>query len=125
MITIYHYPRCSKSREALALVEEFAKDKQIALHVVNYFETPFDRAALTKIVQQLADGSGQQLSDLVRSSETAFVESGLTLSDEEAVLQLLADQPALVQRPIVVAAGKAMIARPATGLHNWLQQVLA
>ncbi|MCL2893278.1 arsenate reductase (glutaredoxin) [Brenneria tiliae] len=106
-VTIYHNPRCSKSRETLALLQRHGIEPQ----VVPYLETPPDAATLTSLIQQLGLSSAR---DLMRRKEEIYRE--LNLADEtltEAqLIQALADHPKLIERPIVVAGGQARIGRP-------------
>ena len=107
MTTIYHNPRCSKSRETLALLEE----KGIAAEVVLYLETPPDAARLTELIAQLGFKSAR---DLMRKGESEYAELGLDnpALDEAALIAALAAHPRLIERPIVVNGNKAAIGRP-------------
>lgn len=105
-ITIFHNPRCSKSRQALALLEE--RDATCA--VVEYLRTPPDRVTLEAIVAGL-DGPP---AELVRTGDPAFaaLEPAPDLSAPTAVVELLLAHPELLQRPVVVRGGRAVIGRP-------------
>ena len=105
-IRIYHNPECSKSRAALALLEENDIDPQITY----YMETPPSIDAIKTLLDEL----DLKLLDIIRRSEDDFDELGLddeTLS-EEIILDLLQKHPQLLQRPIVVKGDNAIIARP-------------
>lgn len=105
-IRIYHNPECSKSRAALALLEE----NDVKPEIIYYLETPPSAEELRSLLAKL----GLSLSDILRRSEEDFDELGLddeTLS-QEIVLDLLQKHPHLLQRPIVVKGDKAIIARP-------------
>lgn len=105
-ITLYHNPDCSKSRAALALLEE--NDVQIT--IVYYLEEPLERSELEKLLGQL----GLPLRDLLRKSEAEYEQFALgdeTLS-EDIVYELVLKHPILIQRPIAVAGNRALIARP-------------
>ena len=104
-VTIYHNPKCSKSRETLALIQASG----ITPRVVEYLKTPPSEAELTAIVRKL----GIAPAELVRTGERVFQEkySGKTLSDAEWIKALVAD-PILMQRPIVVRGDAAVIGRP-------------
>ncbi|MFT4815386.1 MAG: arsenate reductase [Pseudohongiellaceae bacterium] len=105
-ISIYHNPECSKSRAALALLEE----NDVSPEIIYYLETPPSIEDLKSLLGKL----GLQLQDIIRSSEDDYDELGLddeTLS-EEIVLDLLQKHPHLLQRPIVIKGDKAIIARP-------------
>lgn len=104
MITIWHNPRCSKSRQTLALLQ--AKG---AVTVRKYLEdTP--RADEIKKVQALLS---VPLIRMMRPKDARFRELGLSVSDDEAtLLAAMVDNPILIERPIVLANGKAAIGRP-------------
>lgn len=106
MITLFHNPRCSKSRQTLQLLQA----RGIVPAVVLYLETPLDHAALTALLKKLGIGPRQ----LLRSSESAYRELGLkdpTLTDD-ALLAAMIEYPQLIQRPIVVNGQRAAIGRP-------------
>jgi arsenate reductase (glutaredoxin) len=104
-ITLYHNPRCSKSREALALLREHAVEPAI----VEYLETPPTAEELTRIVAQL----GIEPSALVRKGEELFKQRyrDQTLTPEQWV-RVLAEHPVLIERPIAVCGDRAVIGRP-------------
>lgn len=105
-ITIYHNPRCSKSRAALALLEE----NNINPEVVLYLDTPPDREQLEALLEKLNLG----IRDILRRSEAEFEQFGLgdeSLS-EEIVFDIVAKHPRLIERPIVVRGDRAIIGRP-------------
>lgn len=104
---IYHNPRCSKSRETLALLES----KGVKVPVVEYLATPPDAATLEEICKRL----GLRPYDLVRRKEALFGELklGAVRPDDDARwYRVLAEHPALLERPIVVYKGKAALGRP-------------
>jgi len=105
-VTIYHNPRCSKSRATLALLEA----KGVKPKVVEYLKTPPSAAELKAILKKL----GMRPRDLLRASEPLYVELGLKdrdLSDDQ-LIALMVKNPILIERPIVVSGGKAAIGRP-------------
>lgn len=105
-ITIYHNPRCSKSRETLALLEK----EQLKITVIKYLETPPDSATLQQIIGLLSFASARQL---MRIKEKLYKELALQdEKDEAALLQAMVENPKLIERPIVLANGKAAIGRP-------------
>lgn len=104
-VTIYHNPRCSKSRASLALIELETSD----INIVNYLEHPPSASDLRDITGMLNCSA----MDIVRQSEEAFGSSGLTENSTEAdVYAAIASAPILLQRPIVVCRGQARIGRP-------------
>ena len=103
--TIYHNPRCSKSRTTLALLQE----KGIEPEVVLYLETPPSVDTIGALLGKL-DMSASQL---VRSGEADFKEAGLNKGSSEAdIVSAMAARPKLIERPIVVKGGKAVLGRP-------------
>ena len=106
-VTIYHNPRCSKSRETLSLLKSNGVEPQVVL----YLETPPDADTLRTLLSQLGMSSARAL---MRQKEELYKELGLADSalTEEALIQAMVDNPKLIERPIVVANGKARIGRP-------------
>ena len=104
-LTIYHNPKCSKSREALALLEA----RGAAPRVVRYLEVPPTAAELAAIVRKL-DMRPEQL---VRKGENVFkaTYAGRTLTDAEWI-EAMVQNPILIERPIVVKGTRAVIGRP-------------
>jgi arsenate reductase len=105
-ITIYHNPRCSKSRATLALLEE--NDAQA--DVVKYLETPPNAGQLNDILIML----GLEPRELMRTHETEYKDAGLDDSSltREQLIEAMIKHPKLIERPIVVKDGKAIIGRP-------------
>jgi len=105
-ITIYHNTRCSKSRATLALIE----DKTENLTIVDYLKTPPTYEELSHIITLLGFTSARQL---MRTGEAIYKELDLkSEQDEKQLLQAMLENPKLIERPIVVANGKAKIGRP-------------
>ena len=103
--TIYHNPRCSKSRTTLALLE----DNGITPEVVLYLEAGPDSEALRALLEKLNMDAAQ----LIRRGESAYAECGLSGdSSEEELLAAMASKPKLIERPIVVRGARAVIGRP-------------
>lgn len=123
MITLYHNPRCSKSREALSRLQEFCQQHQENLEIIEYLKQPPSRATLTTLAQALASGSGQSLSAMLRNNEAAYSELNLQHAADAAMLDALEQHPILLQRPLVLYRGQARIARPVEGLEDWLLSI--
>ena len=105
-VVIHHNPRCSKSRETLALLEENGISPEIRL----YLDNPLGKQELQQVLAQL----GITARELIRKSEDAYKEQNLKnpeLSENELIAAMVAT-PKLMQRPIVVANGKAVLGRP-------------
>lgn len=106
MLKIYHNNRCSKSREALALLN----DRGVEYDVVYYLETPPDQATLQRLLQKL----GYSARQLIRNKETEYRELGLdnpALTESELIAAMITT-PKLIERPIVEWEEKAVVARP-------------
>lgn len=103
--TIYHNPRCSKSRESLHLLQE----KNLDVQIIEYLKTPPSAVELQKVLAQLNLSAEQ----LIRKSEAIYKESykGKKLSEEEWV-EAMVKHPKLIERPIVIYGDKAVIGRP-------------
>ncbi|MFZ6748977.1 arsenate reductase (glutaredoxin) [Undibacterium sp. Ren11W] len=108
MITIYHNPRCSKSRETLALVQQISSEQNLPLEVVDYQKSALNLAQLRHLNKQL----GGNVKEMLRENEDEFSSLGLHHADDEALLAALANHPKLLQRPIVSYLDKAAIGRP-------------
>lgn len=106
MLTIYHNPRCSKSRQTLALIEEANADVEI----VEYLKNPPSIETLATILELL----GVSPRAMMRIKEDEYKEQGLAdenISSDE-LLAAMAATPKLIERPIVVSGNKACIGRP-------------
>lgn len=113
MITIYHNPRCSKSREGLQLLEL----EGIPFTTVKYLNEPLTKSELKDVIKKL----GIKPIELVRQKESVWAENykGKQLTGDE-VIEAMVQHPALIERPIVVNGNKAVIARPADKIRDIL-----
>ena len=111
---IYHNPRCSKSRAAMALLT----DKGIEANVVKYLDTPPDSATISGILDML----GLEPRELMRKGEQVYKDNNL--ADEklsrQQLIDAMVDNPILIERPIIVKGGKAAIGRPIENIINIL-----
>lgn len=105
MITIYHNPRCTKSRECLAFLEKSNHE----VEVIKYLETKFTAETLSQIIKKLKI----KPLELVRIKEKIWIENykGKLLCDAE-IIAAMVQNPTLIERPIAVYNDKAVIARP-------------
>ena len=105
-VTILHNPRCSKSRETLQLL----LDRDIQPQIVEYLATPPNAARLREILDLL----GLEPRQLMRRKEAVYSELGLDASDldEDDLIAAMVENPILIERPIVLANGKAALGRP-------------
>jgi arsenate reductase len=102
---IYHNPACSKSRAALEILESHG----LTPRVVRYLESPPDADTLRDLLHRL----GIDARDLIRTHEAPYAELGLgDADDEETLIVAMTRHPVLIERPVVVVDGKAVIGRP-------------
>lgn len=105
MITIWHHPRCSKSRQTLALVEQHSSEITIRKYQEDAPTADEIRAALSALKLEAID--------IIRTGEAQFKTLGLSRqSDSESLIAAMAAHPVLIERPIVFAKGRAAIGRP-------------
>lgn len=106
-VSIYHNPRCSKSRETLSLLKANGVEPEVVL----YLETPPDAATIKTLLSQLGFSSAREL---MRQKEDLYKELNLADSalSEEQLIQAMVENPKLIERPIVLANGQARIGRP-------------
>lgn len=105
-VTIWHNPRCSKSRQTLALLEE----RGISPTIVLYLETPPSAAELGAVLKLLGFGPR----DLMRTGEDPYRDLGLTNPDlsRDELIEAMAANPSLIERPVVINGDKAALGRP-------------
>ena len=103
-VTIFHNPRCSKSRQALALLQEAGVTPDIRL----YLDDMPDKATLTAVLGKL----GLSVQDVLRKNEADYKAHFKHITSDEALLELLMHYPKVLERPIVMTADRAVIGRP-------------
>ena len=105
-LVLYHNPRCSKSREALRLLEEKGHRPKI----VQYLQTPPAAADISALLGKL----GMTARELLRKSEEAYMALGLDnpALSEKALIAAMAEHPELIERPILIAGRRAVVGRP-------------
>ena len=105
-VTIYHNPRCSKSRATLALIEA----RGLKPKIVDYLKTPPSAAELKAILNKL----GLTPRDILRKGEPVYAELKLKTRklDDDALIAVMVKNPILIERPIVVAGNRAAVGRP-------------
>lgn len=105
-VTIYHNARCSKSRQTLQLLQ----DNGVEPVVVEYLKTPLNADTISDILAKLGITAHQ----LMRHKETDYKALGINGSDfsEQQLIEFMVNTPKLIERPIVVANGRAAIGRP-------------
>lgn len=106
MTSIYHNPRCSKSRQTLQLLE----DNGVTPEIILYLETPPNKATLQGLLKKL----GMSARELLRKGEDDYTNNQLKNPElsEEALIDFMLKYPKLIERPIVVNGNKAAIGRP-------------
>ena len=104
MLTIYHNPRCSKSRQTLALIEENNQD----VSVVEYLKNPLNAEEIAQLLTLL------KLSpkEMMRTKESEFREQNLASADDAVLISAMVATPKLIERPIVSDGKNAIIGRP-------------
>ncbi len=114
-ITIYHNPKCSKSRQALAYIEEAGYTPQI----INYLQTPLSLENLTALVKR----SGLSIHDFIRPNEALYTILALDKeTDDDSLLKAIVANPILLQRPVVETDKHVIIARPAEKVLTLLRE---
>lgn len=104
-LVLLHNPRCSKSRAAHALLEE----RGVAFEARLYLEKPLSRDDLAELGVRL----GRPVAEWTRKNEAAFADRGLSPdSDEGSILEAMAEEPILMERPILVRGSRAVVGRP-------------
>ena len=112
-IKIWHNPRCSKSREAIKIMEEL----KINGEVVKYLETIPD----AKEIKNTLDMLGLSARELMRTKEAIYKELNLKEeTDENKLIEAMAQNPKLIERPVLFKDGKAIIGRPSSRILSWL-----
>lgn len=113
-ITIYHNPRCSKSRQTLALIEEAGYEPTI----VKYLEDPLTASDLQTLMTRLGIGDPKEI---MRKNEAIYKELGLRdETDPATLLGAMVENPKLIERPIVVRGKQAIIGRPPENVNALL-----
>jgi arsenate reductase len=105
MLTIYHNPRCSKSRQTLELIKENSKKE---IKVIEYLKEPL---TVTEIETMLSLLSYAPI-EMMRVKEAEFKEQNLNNADDKTLIAAMAATPKLIERPIVSDGNKAVIGRP-------------
>ena len=116
--TIYHNPRCSKSRQTLQIL----RDRGIEPSIVEYLTTPLQKDELKKISTSL----GFRPKEFVRKNESDFKERNLVnhLEDDDKMIEAMAAYPKIIERPIVVLKDKAVIGRPPDNVLKLIKLII-
>lgn len=113
-LRIYHNPRCSKSRQTLALIESAGQSPEVIL----YLETPPNTAELKSLLEKLE----MSARDLIRTGEPDYKENNLADSSltEDQLIDAMVKYPKLIERPIVVKNDQAILGRPPENVNTLL-----
>lgn len=114
MFTLYHNPKCSKSRQALALLQ----DADIQFEIVEYLKTPLTEKELKTLLKKL----GLKASELVRKKEEAYTIRQLEGSSEAELIKAMHEEPKLMERPVLAYNSKAVIGRPTEKIAEFLSE---
>lgn len=111
--TIWHNPRCSKSRQTLAPLQDAGVEVEVRL----YLQSP----PLSDEIKDITTALGVSLIDMLRIGEKAFKDAGLSKSSsEDQLLEAVSKYPILIERPIVIHGGRALIGRPPEAIKTLL-----
>ncbi|PCH96131.1 MAG: arsenate reductase (glutaredoxin) [Gammaproteobacteria bacterium] len=109
MLTIYHNPRCSKSRQTLELLKENSTKE---LNIVEYLKEPISQEVIEQLLLQLSCSP----LEMMRVKEVEFKEQNLKGADDKTLISAMVATPKLIERPIVSDGNKAIIGRPPTNV---------
>lgn len=114
MITIYHNPRCSKSRQTLELIHASGEEHT----VIEYLKSPLDSDTL----QGIASALGGTIAEMMRTTEKIYKELGLHAAEttDTQRIEAIIEHPILLQRPIVIRGQQAIIGRPPENVNSLL-----
>ena len=113
-LTIYHNPRCSKSRQTLALIEDAGHKPDIRL----YLDDRLSVSEISDLIKRLGLDSAREL---MCKGEADYKALGLkTVTDEAVLVQAMADFPKLIERPVVVKGAQAILGRPPENVQKLL-----
>ncbi len=104
MLTIYHNPKCSKSRQTLAIIEDNKKE----VDIINYLKTPLNREQIEGLLSLLSC----KPIEMMRTKESEFKELDLSNATDAQLIQAMVNIPKLMERPIVSNNKQAIIGRP-------------
>lgn len=104
MLTIYHNPRCSKSRETLKLIEDASQPVEI----IQYLKTPLSKNEIVQLISLLSISP----IEMMRTKEAEFKAQNLAGADEQTLINAMVNTPKLIERPIVTSGKSAIIGRP-------------
>lgn len=110
-VTIWHNPRCSKSRGAMDILAELG----VECGVRRYLDAPPSRAEIEDVLRRLGTDDPRAI---IRTGETLYRALDLDTADRDALLDALANHPPLLERPIVIVGDRAVVGRPPERVHE-------
>jgi arsenate reductase len=114
-VKIWHNPRCSKSRQALSILDENGTEKE----VVKYLETNPSKEDIKKLLQMLGFTTAREL---MRTKEAIYKELNLKdETNEDKLIEAMVEHPKLIERPVIIKGDKAIIARPPERVTEFLE----
>jgi arsenate reductase len=114
-ITLWHNPRCSKSRNTASLLAE----KDLDVKIIKYLETPPSKTELLDVLKML----NMEARELMRTKESLYKELNLQEEkDEEKLIEAMLTHPKLIERPIIIKGNKAVIGRPIENVEALLAE---
>lgn len=114
-VTIWHNPKCSKSREAMKISDTM----NIECKVVKYLESNPTKEELKRVLKMLGFSSAREW---MRIKEDIYKELDLkSVTDEESLLDAMVENPKLIERPVIIKGDKAIIGRPTEIIENFLK----
>ena len=111
-ISILHNPRCSKSRQALAILRDEGHEPDIIL----YLERTLDAAEISCVLSKL----GLSAADILRRGEAEYKAHFKDITDEDELISLMVRFPKVIERPIIISGDRAVIGRPPEAVHKLL-----
>ena len=111
-ISIFHNPRCTKSRQALAILRKEGYEPDIIL----YLEQTLDRATIASVLSKL----GLSAADILRRGEAEHKAHFKNIADEDELILLMARFPKVIERPIIISGDRAVISRPPEAVRKLL-----
>jgi arsenate reductase len=114
-LTVHHNPRCKKSREVI----QYLKQNDLSFEIVKYLDQSFNKNTLSDVLKKI----DRKPSEILRKNEVLWKKeyASKNLSEDE-ILELLVEQPKLIERPIVTTANKGVLARPIENLVDFLKK---
>jgi len=112
VIKIYHNPRCSKSRQALEILQQ----EGISPEIIDYLKTPLTAEAVRSLLKKL----NLPARDIIRTKEAGALDIDLTAVKDDTLIAEIVKNPVLIERPIVVTEKGALICRPPEKIYDIL-----